>query len=200
MSDEKLKDCSRCGHVHLFIGRCGFHCCGCTLTEHPKAVELLSIKSKQEHMTAGWYYDAYLQRENELLAEQQVSAGLRERLAVASELYAEMTVNRDQWERNSAAENRRAADALVTAQRLEASLADRDNHIDLAYKSLRDVNRAVYLSDHIAALKTELQSLRERQKRALACLRCSEDKKHAKMAISILGATGGTKALPNEEV
>lgn len=35
-------------------------------------------------------------------------------------------------------------------------------------------------------LEAELQSLRERQERALACLRCSEDKKHAKMAITIL--------------
>lgn len=55
--------------------------------------------------------------------------------------------------------------AIVLIERIghaEAQLADRDNHINLAYKALGDVNRGVYLFDHIQQMKaTQSRSLED---------------------------------------
>lgn len=70
-----------------------------------------------------------------------------ERESLKAEL-REMTKNRDQWERNSAAENKRAGDALVKVARLEA---ERDK-----YKNKADQLRIAFvLSDAILPAEFE---------------------------------------------
>lgn len=77
----------------------------------------------------------------------------------------------------------KAAEQTARAGKAEASLAEGRVELQTAQVLLVSARQEVAM---LKAAEAELQSLRERQERALACLRCSEDKKHAKMAMTIL--------------